>query len=263
MKRIGIIGLGNVGRAVRAAFSKNGNEIVTYDIAEQTATLGDILQTDFVFICVPTEIDGELNSNIVFEYLQYLDGWAYEGVVIIKSTLLFADRHIEAEFPSLNIVYNPEFLTERNADRDILDPDQVVLGGELFYTNIVKELYINNSYLRRVWAVELTVGEAIAYKLFLNTYLATKVSLVNEFKGMFERVSDRPWNEFARMMSQDSRFGKTHIYSPGWDGKEGYGGKCLPPCAKEVVLFACQQDLPHSTINGGVETNRILRRNES
>jgi nucleotide sugar dehydrogenase len=266
-KKLGFVGFGIVGRAVSRGFANLMTFTASiYDPALEHNDFSGIIKTDFVFICTPTEINADtietatVSAETVFEVLNRLVENRYEGIAIIKSTLPLECISRLAEYSEkLHIVVNPEFLTERNAARDFIDATQIVIGT----TNnevraAVVELY-EHSYLRKHWFIHLTPAEAIAYKLMINAFLATKVSLINEFREILGTVSEITWNDFVHHLSQDPRFGLTHNQSPGHDGQLGYGGKCLPACVNSLASYSRKQMLLHHTLEGGIDTNQFLR----
>ncbi len=260
--KIGIIGQGFVGTAVGAGFSRPGVDILYVDPAKShSATYEDIIDAGCVFVCVPTECNNSggttFDSSTVESVLGELLVRNYAGVVIIKSTLPLSFIPRLAEFTKLRIIINPEFLTERNAVRDFVDASQIVIGAaDPTLYEYSRQLY-QQSYVRKQWMIQVTHAEAIAYKLFMNVYLATKVSLMNEFRDIFQQVSERDWNDFTHYLKYDPRFGRTHTQAPGPDGQLGYGGKCLPASVNSIIEYATNLHIP--TIRGGNSKNRFVR----
>ena len=84
--RVGIMGLGVVGKAVRAVF-REAHDIVEYDPPQEL--LGDLRKTDVVFLCVPTPTDrGHFDVSVVERSLDHLKSRFFRGVAAIKSTTL-------------------------------------------------------------------------------------------------------------------------------------------------------------------------------
>ena len=262
--KLGIIGLGYVGLAVSRGFGASHIEQKLFDLKLPGTSIDTVVDTDYVFVCLPSEADGAISPMLVEEALEQLAARNYRGVVIIKTTLPleYGDRLVHWS-EKLRIAVNPEFLRQASADRDFIDSTQVVIGTyDLETYNSVAELY-EYSYLRKRWKINLTPVEAIAYKLFLNVYLASKVSLFNEFAQIFATVSLKDWNEFAHHLAQDPRVGYSHIYSPGPDGQMGFGGKCLPACIDSVIQYCEDQDLTPFTITGAAIQNAVIRENNN
>lgn len=265
---VGIIGHGFVGQAVEAGFKTNNANRIVYDIAKPDTKLTDIANTDFVFICIPTEQSADdvehaaLTNAPIAQILVELEQMKYGGVVLIKSTMsLVGFSELFDRFSkTLAVVVNPEFLTERNAKSDFINSNKIIIGAptEALF-NRVAGLYKDASLVSAAEPVHLTPIEATSYKLMINTYLATKVSMFNEFRDILSVVSDTPWNQFVNLLKLDDRIGSSHTNSPGFDGHVGYGGKCLPACANTLVNFAYNQGCVSNTISGGVRTNSEIR----
>ena len=287
--RIGIIGMGYVGKAVFSAFSTNGvSEIVTVDpkcsdqisdthtpiaitfdrLSTKLHNFNQLISCDCIFVCIPATTQTDpLSQEMVamFEIANGLRLLNYTGVVIIKSTLplSFTDIVCNTVFRDLKYAVNPEFLTEARAYHDFLDPSQIVIGVQAEDQDtydFVMNLYNNYSYVKRRWYIRLLPFEAVAYKIFINVALATKVSMINEMRTLFSLYSNMDWNDFANKLRQDPRFGLTHIYSPGPDGSVGYGGKCLPGSVATFVQFAKEHALQTPTIAGAAATNKAIRK---
>jgi len=149
--RIGIIGKGFVGTAVAHGFSTQtgfGASIKIYD-KDPVKSINNLDETvnesDFIFLSVPTpsKKDGSIDLSILKDAIQSIDNVnKSENIILVRSTVVpGTTRDIQKEFPKLNIVFNPEFLTERSAAFDFINQSRVILGGEPENTSRVEELY--------------------------------------------------------------------------------------------------------------------------
>ena len=122
--RIGIIGLGVVGGAIREGFQKLGHKVPYYDISHENTSLEDVMNTEICYICVPTpsEPDGQCNTSIVKKVVTELHLENYQGIIAIKSTVEPGTTAlISRELNNPNICFVPEFLRERCALSDFTD----------------------------------------------------------------------------------------------------------------------------------------------
>ena len=265
MINVGIIGYGVIGQAVDSVFDKNKVATVIYDTETHRDSWDSIVETDFVFICIPTEKDaGDLaNATIddtaIEQLLLDLEDCKYKGIVIVKSTLPIEFDN-SCGLYNLKIVVNPEFLTERNAKRDMVDSNQIILGADdPSLIAPVTELY-NCTFIRKRWIFPMTIVEAIMYKLFTNVFLASKVALFNQFNEIFTQHIPRGlWDNFVHVFKHDPRIGSTHMDVPGWDGKKGFGGKCFPACVNYLNQISSLHDGNSNIINAVVEKNKATR----
>ena len=152
---------------------------------------------------------------------------AFSGLVVIKSSVTpqYLKNMIDT-YSDLRIVYNPEFLTEKNALEDFKSQEHIILGcaedsafeksKEVFSIVFPKAEYISSSY-----------SEAESIKYFTNALLSTKVSFCNEFYE-FCKNKNIDYNFVARTAHMDKRLGNSHWQVPGHDNDFGFGGHCFP-----------------------------------
>ena len=130
---IGIVGIGVVGSAIKHGFEKLGHSTVVHDLKMDTK-IEDVLNTDIVFICVPTpsKPNGDCDTKIVENVVLKLSKLNFEGIVSIKSTVKPGTTEMLIEkFPNLNLSFVPEFLKERCAISDFLENhDLCVIGTD-------------------------------------------------------------------------------------------------------------------------------------
>ena len=153
MKKIGIIGRGFVGSAVEFGFSAQTgcNAVVkVYDKNPKLSlhTLGETVnESDFIFISVPTPSnrDGSINLDILQDVLFEISNINQtDSVILIRSTIVpGTTRFFQQKFTNLNLVFNPEFLTERSAKYDFINQSRFILGGDKVYTEKVASLFFD------------------------------------------------------------------------------------------------------------------------
>ena len=123
MNRIGIIGQGFVGNAVAQKFQQY-YQLLTYDLDKKkaNATEEEVLNCNIVFLCLPTPMlpDGKCDTSIVSGVLEKIVKLKQPKIVVIKSTVppLTVESFNKVTPENIQIVFNPEFLTERNAVQD-------------------------------------------------------------------------------------------------------------------------------------------------
>ena len=128
--KIGVIGRGFVGDALYKSFLKRSQKIVSYDKYKNIGKFSDILNTDILFLCLPTPSSesGCFNLSALIESLTILREEAYDGLVVIKSTVEPGTTRGFCKKYKLNIAHNPEFLTARSNYQDFDNQDHIVLG---------------------------------------------------------------------------------------------------------------------------------------
>ena len=255
--KVGVIGNGFVGEAQAFAFSPT-SDLRVYDLdpLKATHTLEEVNQCDFVFVCVPTPMrkDGSQDSSYIEKVF---DSAVPKPIYIIKSTVLPGTTgKLEEKYPELNIIFSPEFLTERTAKLDMVTQARIVLGGKVELTTKVRDLFEQRFMNRHI--IETTSITAELIKYMNNTFFATKVSIVNEFKLLSDAIG-ADWKDAIYGFASDSRIGDSHLHVPGPDGRLGYGGTCFPKDVNALLCFADQYDVDLNTIKGGWVTNLQVR----
>ena len=255
--KVGILGNGFVGEAQTFAFSPVA-DIRVYDIdpLKSTHTLEETFKSDFVFVCVPTPMKKDGSQDL--SYIERVFENSLSGpVYIIKSTILpGTTQKLVEKFPKLDIIFSPEFLTERTAKSDMLTQARIVLGGKKRLCNKVKKLFEQRFMNRHYIITDSTTAELIKY--MNNTFFATKVSIINEFKRLSSALGAN-WEDAMHGFAADGRIGDSHLHVPGPDGKLGYGGTCFPKDVNALITMGEDLGTPMNTIKAGWKTNLEVR----
>jgi len=215
---------------------------------------------DAVFIAVGTPSrrgDGHADLSYVYgaaeEIAQALDGYT---VVVTKSTVpvgtgreverIISETRPDAE---VDVVSNPEFLREGSAIEDFMRPDRVVIG-----TKSERAQEVMRSLYRPLYLIETPIvftsrqtSELIKYAA--NTFLATKISFINEIADLCE-VVDADVQDVARGIGLDGRIGRKFLHAG-----PGYGGSCFPKDTLALVKTAAQMDRPLRIVETVVDIN--------
>ena len=255
--KVGIIGNGFVGEAISFAFSSI-SDVYVYDI-NPLKSLNDVESVhncDFVFICVPTPMykDGSQDLSYVKSAFEKA---TIKPVYILKSTVLPGTTdHFSEKYPNLKIIFSPEFLTERTAKLDMLTQSRIILGGEEKLTEKATKLFNQRFKIKNIIQTDSITAEITKY--MNNIFFATKVSIMNEFKLLCDKIGAN-WEDALKGFVSDGRIGDSHLNVPGHDGKLGYGGTCFPKDVNALLSFAKKHNIELSTILGGWKTNLKVR----
>ena len=239
--QIGIIGQGYVGTAIKAGFEDFYKINVFDKYHTQKNTVPDLKElikvSDIIFICVPTPMktSGESDTSIVEHEVEKINKYSKKRkIVVIKSTIPpGTTKKIKKNCQDIDIIFNPEFLTEVNFIEDFKNQNRIILGGgEKNSINILMKLYRKVFPETPIINTDSTTAEMVKY--LTNTFLATKVSFANE---MYELCSalNLDYKTIIRYASLDERLGTSHWKVPGPDGNFGFGGRCFPKDLSAII----------------------------
>ena len=234
---IAIVGHGYVGKAVSHGFNSYKVSVNLIDPIYNTDVKSlDGLELDAAFVCVPTPFgkDGKIDSSIGEEVVKEL---APRGCPIIIKSTVTPDVLEKLWRKNKMIVYNPEFLTEKNALNDFVNPPMHVFGGSPEITKQVEKIYEKFSRCKPCPVFHMSIKEASFVKYGINSFLATKVLWFNQFKDLIDR-NKSDYDNIIKAIGTDSRIGFSHTQVPGPDNKIGFGGACFPKDTQAFSSFA-------------------------
>ena len=264
---IGIVGQGFVGNAVYQKF-KNYYDVLTNDLDENksTATLENLTQMcSTIFLCLPTPMksDGKCDTSILEKVLDTInlltDNLETKKTIVIKSTIPpGTTEKFNKRYESLDIVFNPEFLTERNAVEDYNNQDRIILGGPRPSTTELKQIFSKVFPEAHIIKTDSTHAEMVKY--LTNSFLATKVSFANEIYQICEGLHI-DYDKVVEYATYDERLGKSHWNVPGHDGDFGFGGHCFPKDLSALLRLAEDLNAVDNVLSAVEQTNYSVRKN--
>jgi len=262
MNKIGIIGNGFVGNSIAFGFSPTHEiRIHDKDLKRNLNTIEEVLECDCIFVAVPTPMqeDGSISLDIVEKALKEISykNKNRNNIVILKSTMVPGSvNNFIKQFPKLNIIFNPEFLTERTAKLDFLTQSRIILGGAKRLTKRVAKLF--RERFEHCYIIETDTITAELIKYMNNVFFASKVSIMNEMKQVSDAVGAN-WKQALAGFTADQRIGDSHLNVPGPDGKLGFGGSCFPKDINAFISMADELGVKVPTIEGAWKTNLNVR----
>lgn len=234
-------------------------DLIKFNVGEKRLSFTSDLETAvkeslicFIAVGTPQGEDGSADMKYVYTVAEQI-GKALNGykVIVDKSTVPIGTAekvteiirsNAKEEFKNeFDVVSNPEFLKQGAAVEDSLKPDRIVIGSNSERaTNIMYELYA--AFLRTGNPViTMDVKSAEMTKYAANSFLAVKISYINEIANICEKVGANV--DMVRLgMAADKRIGSRFLF-PGL----GYGGSCFPKDVKALLNTAkennCEYDI--------------------
>tara|TARA_Y100000816_G_scaffold50844_1_gene32429 strand:+ start:1232 stop:2539 length:1308 start_codon:yes stop_codon:yes gene_type:complete len=220
---------------------------------------GSIKDSEIVFIAVgtPQNHDGSANIEFVESVAETIaDNLNNYKIICTKSTVPIGTgkkikKLIEKSSNSKNFDYvsNPEFLREGAAIDDFLHPDRIIIGCESGNViNAMKEVY-RPLYLNETPMLFTNVETSEMIKYASNSFLATKISFINEIANLSEKVG-ADVHHVSKAMGLDGRISPKFLH-PG----PGFGGSCFPKDTRALAHLGKENDVSLKIINAVIETN--------
>jgi UDPglucose 6-dehydrogenase len=240
-------------------------EIVKRNMKEHRLTFttdlaAGIKNSPVVFIAVgtPSKADGSADLSYVEAVAKDIAGNISEYKVIVnKATVPVGTGFWMKELISKNlktktdfdIVSNPEFLREGSAVEDFMHPDRVIAGVESPRAEaVMKEVY-RTLYLIETPFIITNLQTAELIKYASNTFLATKITFINEIANLCEAIGGDV-QTVAKAMGLDGRIGPKFLHAG-----PGFGGSCFPKDARALTHIADQYGEKVSLVEAVIQAN--------
>ena len=238
--------------------TKQGRLTFTTDLKE------GVQEAEIIFLALPTPpgADGAADLSFVLKVAEDLSSMITSYKVIVdKSTVpvgtaekvhaVLAKKLDESLF---DVVSNPEFLREGVAVDDFMKPDRVVIGVESAQAKeVMGRLYA--PFVRQgnpIFYMDLRSAEMTKYAA--NSYLATRISFMNEIANLCEELGANV-DMVRKGMGSDTRIGKRFLF-PG----VGYGGSCFPKDVQALARAASENEYDFKILNAVMNVNAAQKK---
>jgi UDPglucose 6-dehydrogenase len=229
-----------------------------------------ILQSDITFITVgtPAKANGTINLRYLTEASneigKSLKKKKEAHLIIVKSTVTpGTTQNIVKPLVEKNsgrkcgrdffLCFNPEFLREGNAIKDVLEPDYIVIGGyDQKSAEMLKELYSEFHKDSLPSTIQTNIPTAELIKYANNTFLATKISLINTVANICERIPGVDVTTVAEAIGKDHRI-NPHFLNAGL----GWGGSCFRKDLQALINFSKERGYRPTLLETTCRTNDL------
>ncbi len=243
--KVGIIGHGYVGQAV--AHSHAGDHTVIRDpkLDSDSAPMSDIAGCDVIYVCLPSPParDHSCDTTVLEKTLGELayHPQSQQKLIVCKTTAPpTVYRALQKSYP--NLVHVPEFLQAANHIGSYMSAEFFVIGGNEPWRSQAREVLGQRFGLALDRWLMTDIATASLYKYMINSYLATKLTFMNEYYELANRLG-LDFQELTRLARWETRIGDSHMQVPGPDGERGWGGDCFPKDMLAIIKLAKAHDV--------------------
>jgi len=260
---IGICGLGFVGSAIQYALNHYNIDCITYDLYKNIGDIETLLNTDIIFLCLPTLYNDTIHKFDISEIektLRYFNDNLYDGIILIKSTLEpHTTNYLSDKYKNLSLIHNPEFLSAKTAQNDFLNQKHIILG---LSNNFSKNIDIVVDFYKKYFCDNISIVNSIeseSVKLFCNSFYASKIQIFTEFYLLCQKLNI-DYNKVRNLMVNNGWINKMHTDIPGSDGNISYGGLCFPKDTNALNSFMEKTNSPNQVLNSVINERNNMRR---
>jgi UDPglucose 6-dehydrogenase len=265
--KVGLIGVGFVGSALLKSFREKGINIVAYDKYKQDEDLGtfdDCLDTDIIFLCLPTLFDYDANMydmKALTDICHELNERKYPNLVVIKSTVTpHTTEAFSQNYSNLQFCHNPEFLKAKTAYEDFHNQKHIILGKSSSCTTEKFDslLYCYKEYYPDAKFSVCTSSESESMKIFVNSFYSSKIQLFNEYYLLCKKI-DIDFQKVRELMLKNNRINPNDTNVPGPDGQLGYGGACFPKDTNALLATMKRIKTEYKVLEAVIEERNKVR----
>lgn len=258
---IGLIGVGNVGSAVKYGFEfKRGHNMIVHDKKFENTSIQNVYDnSEIIFICVstPQNLDGSCNVSNVAAICEEINSIAEKRGekkdVVIKSTVEpgTTDK-LARSLKSLRFAMNPEFLLERAAVHDFCNQDICVIGTH--HDDLYDKIVQAHGNLAKEF-IRTTPVNAEMVKYFCNVFNSTRIIFANLFYDISKKVG-ADYDEAKKIATK--RYNMIDSYLDCNENLRGFGGACLPKDTNAIFALTSKLGIHYNFLSGLLEDNKRL-----
>lgn len=281
-----ILGAGNIGLVTALCFAEKGHDVYCVDnnqskvnnlkigvssiyepglepllkkhLSEKrihfSSELSEFIEhSDVVVVAVgtPNSASGEIDLQYVESAVSQVAALSTKSkTVILRSTVPpGTNQSLSLKFPKIDFISSPEFLREGSAVHDGLHPERLIVGSnKADHLKLFQEMY-KNFEIAPSQIIQMDPASAELSKYAANVFLATRISLINEFSRICEKTGANI-QQIKKAIGMDSRIGSEFL-----NAGIGYGGSCFPKDIDALINFAASLNEKLNIVQATKETN--------
>ena len=212
----------------------------------------------FITVGTPPRADGSADTTAIYAVGKIVarNRTGYT-LVVQKSTApvgtardlqRFMKRHARRG-AEIDVASNPEFLREGSAIETFMRPDRVVIGAESRKAERILRDIHDPLFLLETPMVVTTLETAELIKYAANSFLATKISFINEIANLCEALG-ADVKTVAKGVGMDRRIGAKFLHAG-----PGYGGSCFPKDTRALAAFARAAGVRTGVVDAAIAAN--------
>ncbi len=251
---VGIIGVGMVGTPLKQWFEERqeyerGKNLFLSDTNPVKGFFDDVNRADIIFISVPTPrtATGAAGLGATEDaFAKIADG----KIVVLKSTVPpGTSEYFQKKYPGLKVLFNPEFLTEKQAWEDFIKPDRQIVGftaqsvdaAHAVLSLLPKAPFMSPWGINTYRPIKITATEAEIIKYGGNVYFARKINFANALADL-AASHGVDYENIRAAMAADFRIGDSHL-DVAHGGYRGFGGYCFPKDTDALIAHLAERGL--------------------
>jgi len=265
----------NLKQGIVPIYEPGLSDVVVRNLAVKRLQFSDslynaVLENEVIFIAVgtPPSDDGSADLSYVEsaarEIGKIINGYK---VIVNKSTVPIGTARkvkywIEEEIlkrvesgelnrnePGFDVVSNPEFLREGVAVQDFTHPDRIIIGAETEKAYLIMKNVYSSLYLNETPYIETSFESAEMIKYAANSFLAVKISFINEIANLCE-LTGADIHDVTKALGYDERIGAKFLHAG-----PGFGGSCFPKDTKALIRTARDSNIHLSVVEAAIGAN--------
>jgi UDPglucose 6-dehydrogenase len=233
MKKIGVIGLGIVGKTLFDWLKKKKIDVKGYDKFKNIGSREELKDREVIFLCLPTPYNKKTGYDLS-ALIENIEFFKEPKIFVIRSTVLpGTTENFQKKYKKHYFLFNPEFLREADPWGTFIETDLQIIGYTQKSKKFAKDILELLPKAKNLNTI-MPATEAEIIKQAVNSFLAMKVIFANQIYELIKKLKAN-YNFVRKGLENERRLGKSH-FDVLHGGYRGFGGKCLPKDLSALIV---------------------------